>query len=248
MGGKETMSSMPKIAIITGASRGIGAATARRLAAENYAVCINYKQNKQAADALVAEIAGKGGKAIAVQADIAREADIMKLFETVDREMGNVTALVNNAAMQARGGIDSLSWNDLQAMFAANIFGAALCCREAARRMKDSGAIVNVSSEAARFGGNKMLAYAASKGALNTLTFSLARDLAPKIRVNAVSPGVIDTEAQRSAPPEVLEKRVASVPAGRMGTAEEVAAAIAWLLSDAASYVTGTIVPITGGR
>jgi NAD(P)-dependent dehydrogenase (short-subunit alcohol dehydrogenase family) len=238
-----------KIAIVTGASRGIGAATAKKLATQGYAVCVNYNKSQKDAELVVSIIVKAGGKAIAVQADMGVEADIMRLFKTVDTELGPVTALVNNAAVQYSSSVADSEWNMLESVFHTNMLGIFISCREALPRMKKGGAIVNITSEAARFGGNSMSAYAASKAALNTFTIGFAREAAKRnVRVNAVSPGVIDTDAHRGADVERLATLRNSIPMSRMGTVEEVANVIAWLLSDEASYVTGSIIPVTGGR
>jgi NAD(P)-dependent dehydrogenase (short-subunit alcohol dehydrogenase family) len=241
-----------KVAIITGASRGIGAACAAKLAENNYAVCVNYNSGQAEAEKLVAEIKKNNGSAIAVQADMSQESEILKLFDTVDKELGPVTALVNNAG--TNGGIsevENITAECLEKVFATNVFATFYACREAVKRMKTSqgGNIVNISSETARFGGNRLAHYAASKGAINTFTIGFAREVAGyNIRVNAVSPGVIDTEAHAGSPPERLTTLLNSIPMKRMGTTNEVANLILWLLSDAASYLSGSIIPITGSR
>lgn len=243
---------MKKIAIITGASRGIGAATAKILAENGYAVCVNYKTAKDQAEAIVETIKKNNGTAIAVKADIALESDILKLYETVDKELGIVTALVNNAG--TNGGIsevENISAACLEAVFATNVFGTFYASREAVKRMKQNGGgnIVNVTSETARFGGTNLAHYAASKAAINTFTIGFAREVAPfNIRVNAVSPGVIDTEAHAGSSPERMNNLLNSLPMKRMGKAAEVANLIEWLLSDGASYLSGSIIPITGSR
>ena len=243
---------MKKIAIVTGASRGIGKATAKKLAESDYAVCVNYLKDKEKALALVDEINQHGGSAIAVQADMSSEKDILKLFETVDQTLGPVTALVNNAGIN--GGIaevEHITLACLQHVFATNVFATFIACREAVKRMKahGGGTIVNLSSEAARFGGNKMAHYAASKAAVNTFTIGFAREVAPfNIRVNTVSPSVIDTDMHQSSSPERMAHLLKTIPTGRMGTPDEVAKLIAWLLSDESSYVSGAIIPITGSR
>ena len=243
---------MKKIAIITGASRGIGAATALMLAENDYADCVNYNSAKDKADAVVNAIKKKHGHAIAVQADLANEADIIRLFETVDHELGPVTALVNNAG--TNGGIcevEKITAERLQTVFATNVFGTFLACREAVKRMKNhgGGSIVNVSSEAAKFGGNQLAHYAASKAAINTFTIGFAREVAPyHIRVNTISRGVIDTEMHHASSPERLANLLKKIPMGRMGKPSEVAQLIAWLLSDQASYISGAVLPVTGSR
>lgn len=241
-------------ALITGASRGIGAATARRLAADGYAVCVNYMGSREKAEEVVASIIKSGGKAIAVQADMGVEADILRLFATMDKELGPVTALVNNAALNRTHGsgmLEEMPWELVESVYRVNVFGVFTACREAVKRMKQAGggAIVNLSSEAARFGGNRMTHYASSKAAINTMTIGLAREVAPhNIRVNVVSPGVIDTDAHASATPERMAGLQASIPMGRMGTPEEVAETICWLLSDKASYISGSSISVTGAR
>lgn len=243
---------MKKIAIITGASRGIGAATAHLLAAHDYAIGINYCHAKEKAEAIVNAIRQTKGEAIAIRADLAVEKDILNLFEIVDKELGPVTTLVNNAGIN--GGIcavEEISVDRLQQVFATNVFGTFLTCREAIKRMKNNGggSIINISSEAAKFGGTKLAHYAASKAAINTLTIALAREVAAdNIRVNTVSPGVINTELHQHSPPERIEILLKSLPMGRMGATKEVSELILWLASNAASYVSGAIIPVTGAR
>lgn len=243
---------MSKIAIVTGASRGIGAATAKLLAKNGYAVCVNYFSNEERALSLVDEIRKINHNAIAIKANMASETDIMRLFETVDQELGPVTALVNNAG--TNGGVckvSDLSPSSLEAVFATNVFGVFYCCREAMKRMTllGKGSIVNVTSEAARYGGNNMAHYAASKAAINTFTMAFAREAGlQNIRVNAVSPGIIDTDMHANVSPERLQSLMKSVPFGRMGKPDEVAESILWLLSDKASFLNGTVIPVSGGR
>ncbi len=248
---------MSGVLIVTGGGRGIGAATVRLAAARGYAVCVNYAKNRESADGVVAEIGKAGGRAIAVQADVGVEAEVARLFETVDRELGTVTALVNNAGIiekQARlAGIDAAR---LARMFTTNVTGPFLCAREAVRRMstKQGGAggnIVNVSSAASRIGGGgEYLDYAAAKGAIDTFTLGLAKEVAAEgIRVNAVRPGIIYTEIHASGgEPGRVDRMKSVVPLGRGGQPEEVAASILWLLSDESSYITGTILDVAGGR
>jgi NAD(P)-dependent dehydrogenase (short-subunit alcohol dehydrogenase family) len=243
---------MTKVAIITGASRGIGAATAKLLAANGYAVCVNYHNSAEQALLIVAEIIKLGGKAIAVKANMAKEQEIINLFATVDEQLGTVSALVNNAGIN--GGIRPVEEIDaecLEAVFATNVFGIFYSCREAVKRMKKhgSGSIVNISSEAAKFGGNKLAHYAASKAAINTFTIGFAREVAGyNIRVNTISPGVIDTEVHLTSPPDRLQALKDSLPMKRMGSSDEVAESILWLLSEKSSYVSGSIIPVAGGR
>ncbi len=251
------MASAKGVAIVTGGGRGIGAAIAKGLAADGYAVAVNYASNESAAAKTVAEIVGNGGTAIAVQADVAKEADVIRLFATVDRRLGAPTVLVNNGGVT--GGFSRLAElpaSALERVFSVNVFGAFLCCREAVRRMSRSrggagGSIVNVSSRAAQLGGaGEWIHYAASKGALDTLTVGLAREVAAEgIRVNAVAPGLIDTELHAAAGmPDRVERMAPTVPMARTGTAAEVADCVRFLVSPAAAYVTGVVLPVSGGR
>jgi len=251
------MASTTGVAIVTGGGRGIGAAIAKGLAADGYAVAVNYARDKEAASQVVSEIAAAGGAALAVQADVAKEGEVMRLFETVDRHFGSLTVLVNNGGVTAGfSRLEELKAAALERVFAVNVFGAFLCCREAVRRMSTrrggaGGSIVNVSSRAARLGGSgEWIHYAASKGALDTLTIGLAREVATEgIRVNAVAPGLIETELHAVAGlPERVERMAPTVPMGRAGTAEEVANCVRFLVSPAAAYVTAAIVPVSGGR
>jgi len=239
---------------VTGGGRGIGAETARLAAQRGYAVAVNYRENRAAAESLVKTLEGK---AIAVQGDVASEADVVRLFETVDRQLGHVTALVNNAGVVDRGTrVAEMSAARLERMFAINVTGSFLCAREAVRRMSTrrggaGGAIVNVSSIASRLGGSgEYVDYAASKGAIDTFTVGLAKEVGPEgIRVNAVRPGIIRTEIHlASGDPARVERIGATSPLQRPGEAVEVARAILWLLSDEASYMTGALVDVTGGR
>ena len=248
---------MSQVAIVTGASRGIGAATARQLAKSGFTLCINYLRAHEAANQLVAEIVSAGGKAIAVQADTSDEAAVVRLFETVDRDLGPVTALVNNAGIvNPLMKLEAMDARRLERIWAVNITGYFLCAREAIKRMStvhgaEGGVIVNVSSVVSRLGGpGEWIDYAASKGAIDTMTLGLAKELGPEaIRVNAVRPGLIETEIHASAgAPERLAQLAPRVPMQRVGSAEEVADTIAWLVSDAASYVTGALIDVSGGR
>jgi NAD(P)-dependent dehydrogenase (short-subunit alcohol dehydrogenase family) len=248
---------MKPILLVTGGSRGIGAATARLAAARGYAVCLSYRSNGAAAGAVVADIERAGGEALAVAADVASEADVLRLFETVDARLGRLTALVNNAGILERQttllNTDAARW---QRVLATNVIGSFLCAREAVRRMSTGlggagGAIVNVSSMAAKLGSpGEYVDYAASKGAIDSLTIGLAKEVAAEgIRVNAVRPGVIYTEIHASGgEPGRVDRVKAAVPMQRGGTAEEVARAILWLLSDEASYSTGAFIDVSGGR
>jgi NAD(P)-dependent dehydrogenase (short-subunit alcohol dehydrogenase family) len=248
---------MNKIMIVTGGSRGIGAATALLAAQRGYAVCVNYVHNRQAAEGVVRAIEKTGRHAIAVAADIASEPEVMRLFETVDRDLGRVTALVNNAGiLEKQTRLDGIDAARLQRVFATNVTGTFLCCREAVRRMSTSrggegGGIVNVSSRASQLGSpGEYLDYAASKGAVDSLTIGLAKEVAEEgIRVNAVRPGFIYTQMHASGgEPNRVDRVKASAPMKRGGTAEEVASAILWLLSEEASYTTGAFLEVSGGR
>jgi NAD(P)-dependent dehydrogenase (short-subunit alcohol dehydrogenase family) len=248
---------MSGVLMITGGGRGIGAATARLAAQRGYAVCINYLRDRDAAEALAQEIAGGGGRALAVRADIAQESDVQPLFRECDRALGPLTALVNNAGIVDRQvRVDEMDAARLQRMFAINVVGAFLCAREAIRRMStqhggNGGAIVNVSSAAARLGSpGEYVDYAASKGAIDTMTLGLAKELAADgIRVNAVRPGFVHTDIHASGgQPNRIERLRDGIPMKRGGRPEEVARAVLWLLSDEASYATGAILDVTGGR
>jgi len=243
--------------VVTGASRGIGAAVARLAGTAGYAVAVNFALDQSAGEAVVHSIVSAGGRAIAVRGDVAIEADVVRLFETAERELGRIYGLVNNAAVT--GGIarvDAVGSAPLARMLAVNVTGTILCSREAVCRMSTrrgghGGAIVNISSLAARTGGaGEWVPYAASKGAVNSFTIGLAREVATEgIRVNAVAPGLIDTELHAAnGDPGRLERLRPSIPMLRPGTAEEVAEGVLWLLSPAASYATGTILEIGGGR
>jgi len=248
---------MNPIVLITGGSRGIGAATALLAAQHGYAVAVNYAHNSLAADEVVRQIRASGGTAITVQADVAVEAQVMAMFDKVDAKLGTLTCLVNNAGVvDATARLDAMDGVRLQRMFATNVLGSLVCAREAVKRMSTrhggaGGSIVNLSSAAARTGGaGQYVDYAASKGAIDTFTVGLAREVATEgIRVNAVRPGIIDTEIHASGgQPDRARQMAPQVPMQRAGTALEVAQAILWLMSDAASYTTGAVVDVTGGR
>lgn len=243
--------------LITGGSRGIGAATALLAAREGYAVAVNYHHNSLAADEVVRQIRAAGGQAMTVQADVADEAQVQAMFLKIDARLGPLRGLVNNAGivdMPLR--VDEMSTARLRRMFDTNILGSFLCAREAVRRMStrhggQGGAIVNVSSAAARLGSpGQYVDYAASKGAIDTFTLGLAREVATEgVRVNAVRPGIIETEIHASGGlPHRARDLAPQVPMQRAGQAEEVAQSIVWLLSDAASYTTGALLDVSGGR
>ena len=248
---------MSGVLVVTGSSRGIGAACAILGAAQGFKVCVNYHSSPERAEAVVAEIIAAGGQAIAVPGDMGREEDIAALFEQVDQALGPVTALINNAAMTgAVGRLEEMEDADMAAVFRLNLIGPFLCAREAVKRMSTKrggrgGVIVNISSAAARLGGaGQYLHYAASKGGLETFTKGLGLEVAADgIRVVGVQPGVIDTEIHaRMGMPERVAELGAAAPMGRAGTAEEIAKTALWLISDDASYITSTTIQATGGR
>ncbi len=248
---------MDQVLLITGGGRGIGAATALLAAKRGYAVAVNYASNSLAADEVVRTIRTGGGTAMAVQADVGDEAQVLAMFEKIDAKFGRLTALVNNAGVvdvQAR--VDEMSVARLERMFRINVIGSFVCAREAVRRMSTKhggtgGAIVNISSGAARLGSpGQYVDYASSKAAIDTFTIGLAKEVADEgIRVNAVRPGLIDTEIHASGGmPDRAFELAPSVPMKRTGTADEIAGAILWLLSAEASYTTMALLDVTGGR
>ena len=251
------MSDIPQVALITGGSRGIGAATALLAARQGWAVAVNYARNEAAAQAVVRRIAEAGGTAIAVQGDVAVEADVVAMFRAVDERLGRLGCLVNNAGVvDVPTRVDEMSGDRLRRMFDINVLGSFYCAREAVRRMSTrhggaGGSIVNVSSAAARIGAaGQYVDYAAAKGAIDVLTLGLAREVAAEgIRVNAVRPGLIETEIHASGGlPDRVRDLAHLVPMGRGGTAQEVAEAIVWLMGDASPYTTMTFMEISGGR
>jgi NAD(P)-dependent dehydrogenase (short-subunit alcohol dehydrogenase family) len=248
---------MSGVVMITGAGRGIGAATARLAARRGYAVCVNYLRNAESAEAVAAQIRGADGRAVALRGDVALEKDVVHLFRECDRALGPLTALVNNAGIVDRQmRVEGMDAARLQRMFSTNIVGAFLCAREAIRRMSTKhggkgGAIVNISSGASRLGSpGEYVDYAASKGAIDTMTIGLAKELAADgIRVNCVRPGFVHTDIHASGgEPDRIERLRDAIPMKRGGDPEEVARAVLWLLSDEASYSTGAILDVTGGR
>jgi len=248
---------MDKVLLVTGGSRGIGAATARLAARQGWAVAVNYRGNSLAADEVVRDIRAAGGSAITVQADVADEAQVLRMFEKVDAKLGRLNGLVNNAGVvDVSARVDEMSLARWRRMFDINVIGSLLCAREAVRRMSsrhggEGGAIVNLSSAAARLGSpGQYVDYAAAKGAIDAFTIGLAKEVAGEgIRVNAVRPGLIETEIHASGGlPNRVKDLQHQVPMQRGGTAEEVAQAIVWLLSDAASYTTMSLIDVSGGR
>ena len=248
---------MNKVVLITGGSRGIGAATALLAARKGYDVCISFASNENAARDIAGQIEALSRRSLAVKADVSLEPDILNLFETVDKTFGRLDALVNNAGiLEKQTTVEGMTLERLARVFSTNVFGSFLCAREAVKRMSkkhggNGGAIVNNSSAAARLGApGEYVDYAASKAALDTLTIGLAKEVAADgIRVNAVRPGIIITDIHALGGEPGRPQRLAeSIPMKRSGGADEVAAAIVWLLSDEASYITGTLLDVTGGR
>jgi len=246
-----------KIALITGAGRGIGAATALLCAAQGYDLALNYAKDETSATRLAEQVRRMGRRAVTIQADVSQEADVLRMFATVDDELGPLTALVNNAGIVAPvARVDQMTFDRINRMFAVNVLGSFMCAREAVLRMSTrhggkGGVIVNLSSRAAELGSPGIFVdYAASKGAIDAFTVGLAREVAGEgIRVNAVRPGLIETEIHAtSGMADRLTTGASSVPMQRVGTAQEVAQAIVWLLSDASSYTTGALLDVGGGR
>ncbi|HTZ84643.1 MAG TPA: SDR family oxidoreductase [Candidatus Acidoferrales bacterium] len=247
----------PGTLIVTGASRGIGAAVAKLAAQRAYAVAVNFNTGESEANKIVSEIVAANGRALAIQADVSREDQILKLFQAAERELGPIKALVNNAGVT--GGfarVEDVTVGQIETAFAVNVTGSMLCAREAVRRMSTKrggtgGAIVNISSRAAQTGSpGEWVHYAATKGAIDSFTVGLAREVATEgIRVNAVSPGLTDTELHAAnGEPGRLQRLMPSIPMKRAGLPDEIAEGVLWLLSPAASYVTGAILEIGGGR
>jgi len=253
----QSITSEPGTLIVTGASRGIGAAVARLGAQRGYAVAVNFSRGENEAKKIVSEIVGSGGRAIAIRADVSCEKDILGLFQSAERELGPIRALVNNAGIT--GGfarVENVTAEAIEKTFAVNVTGSILCAREAVRRMStkrggSGGAVVNLSSIAARTGGaGEWVHYAAAKGAIDTFTIGLAREVAAEgIRVNAVSPGLVDTDIHAAnGEPGRLQRLTPTIPMNRPGQPIEIAEAVLWLLSPGASYVTGSILEVGGGR
>ncbi len=248
---------MNPVVLITGGSRGIGAATALRAAQQGFTVAVNYTRDAEAANAVVQQIVTAGGTAIAIQADVADEAQVLAMYQAIDAQLGPVTALVNNAGVvDVAARVDEMSVQRIRRMFEINVLGTFICSREALRRMSTrhggkGGCIVNVSSVAARLGGpGQYVDYSASKGAIDTFTVGLAKEVATEgVRVNAVRPGIIETDIHASGgQPDRAQQMAPLVPMLRAGSADEVANTIVWLLGPDASYVTGANIDVAGGR
>lgn len=243
---------MHKTAVITGAGRGIGAATAKKLASQGYAVCVNYRRDANSADKVVKDIVAAGGRAIAIQADVSLESDVQRLFQQANAELGAVSYLVNNAGMlQTQMPLQEMSLARFQATMNTNVLSCFLCCKAFIQQAEGAGAIVNVTSVAARTGAPfEYVDYAASKAAMDAITKGLSIELASRnIRVNSVRPAFIFTDMHADGgEPNRVERLIPQIPLQRGGTPEEVANAIAWLLSDEAAYITGTYLDLAGGK
>lgn len=251
------MAERRSVLLITGAGRGIGAATARLAGKRGYDVAVNYARDAESAGAVVADIERAGARAVAIQADVAKEADVLRLFAETEKRLGPIAGFVNNAGITGRASrLDAVEAATLEAVFDLDILGAFLCAREAVRRMSTlndgkGGAIVNISSAAATLGSpGEFVHYAASKAAVNTMTIGLAREVAREgIRVNAVEPGLVETDMHEAIGGAVrTERLLPTIAIGRVARPEEIAGPVLFLLSDAASYVTGTVLRATGGR
>lgn len=248
---------MSRIMLVTGGGRGIGAAVAKLAARRGYAVGVNYHANAEAAHAVVEEIVQGGGRAVALQADVSQEDQVLRMYGELDRQLGRIDALVNNAGiLEQQMRVDQMSADRLLRVLSTNVIGAFLCAREAVRRMStrhggQGGAIVNVSSAAARLGSpNEYVDYAASKGAMDTMTIGLSKEVAPEgIRVNGVRPGTIYTDMHASGgEPGRVDRLKGAIPLRRGGTVEEVAGAVMWLFSDEAGYTSGSFIEVSGGN
>ena len=245
-----------QVMLITGAGRGIGAAVARAAAAQRYHLVLNYSVSAEAAEELAAEIRETGCRAVTVHGDVSDEADVLRMFATIDERFGRIDVLVNNAGVAGGyGPLDTVNADMLARLWAVNITGPFLCSREAASRMRTDngghgGRIINISSKAAVLGGpNEWVYYAASKGAVDTMTVGLSKELANVgVRVNGVRPGLIESDFHLHAPPGRVERMAPMIPMERSGSAAEVAGAVLWLASSEASYVTGAFIDVTGGR
>lgn len=249
------MTDQKKVMIVTGASRGIGAATAVHAAREGYSVCINFLNNEAKAQKVVESIEAEGGKALKMKADVGDPEQVVRLFTSVDEKLGRVDALVNNAGISGRRcKMIEQDTESIMRVLEVNLLGCMLCSREAVKRMAKSfggsgGGIVNLSSQAAFFGGKLIAPYAASKAAINNFTLALSKEVASEgIRVNAVSPGIIETDQHDLSDPKFRAQITKDIPVGRMGNSEEVAEVIHWLLSKKASYVNGIVLPVSGGK
>ncbi len=248
---------MKKVLLITGASSGIGASIAKLAANEEYAICVNYRHSKEKADAIVEELNKAGATAIALQADISKEDQAIQLFNELDEQLGPISALVNNAGVITPiDAFENIDEQRLKTVFEINVYGSFYCAREAVKRMShkhggNGGSIVNISSIAASLGSpNEFIDYAATKGAIDTMTKGLAKEVAAfGVRVNAIRPGLIETEIHAHAgDSDRPNKFKHAIPMQRAGSADEIAESVMWLLSDAASYVTGSLIDVSGGR